>query len=106
MNKEIAKYLVRGTSNTIGFQFQSEITNNLKDVSVQREQLYRMLYALKSQGIEIGPNMTVLKSDPLPSKTQIASDVIFYSEMSPSPDQIGPSPPNLSKCVDIFQDLS
>jgi len=59
-----------------------------------------MLDALKSQGIEIGPNMTVLKSDPLPSKQQLSSataDVIFYSEMTPNPDPPGNVPSSSSK---------
>ncbi len=43
--------------------FQAEVEKNERDIKEQREQLYRMLDALRAQGIELGPNLSVLKSD-------------------------------------------
>jgi hypothetical protein len=64
---------------------QADVERGLKDVREQREQLYRKLDVLKAQGIELGPNMAVLKSDPLPAKASVANaDVFFYSEVSPN----------------------
>ena len=40
----------------------------MKDVQAQRDELYRKLEVLKSKGIEVGPNMSVLKtSEPVVS---------------------------------------
>ena len=45
-------------------KIQSEIDKGLKDVKEQREQLYRKLEVLRNQGIELGPNLSVLKKEP------------------------------------------
>lgn len=45
----------------------------------QRDQLYRKLDLLKAQGIEImGPNMSVLKTEPV-QQSQQQGEVLFYS---------------------------
>ena len=81
--------------------FQGEIDRGLKDVREQREQLYRKLDVLKAQGIELGPNMAVLKSDPLPTKASMTNaDVYFYSEVSPNSES--PSSANNSNRFDFF----
>ena len=62
---------------------QSDIERGLKDVKEQREQLYRMLEVLRAQGIELGPNLSVLKTDPsFPSKASSSGDVLIYSEVN------------------------
>ena len=81
--------------------FQGEIDRGLKDVREQREQLYRKLDVLKAQGIELGPNMAVLKSDPLPTKASMTNaDVYFYSEVSPNSES--PSSANNSNRFDFL----
>ena len=72
-------------------KFQANVERERQDVREQREQLYRKLDVLKAQGIELGPNMAVLKSDPLPAKALAASaDVFFYSEVSPNSESSTP----------------
>ncbi len=66
-------------------KYQTEIDRGLKDVKEQREQLYRKLEVLRAQGIELGPNLSVLKTDPVlnPSKNSPSSgdSVILYKEV-------------------------
>ncbi len=40
--------------------FQAALEQEKKDVEEQRNKLYRKLEALSAQGIDIGPNMTVI----------------------------------------------
>ena len=46
---------------------QSEVERQVKDVQEQRDQLYRKLEVLQSKGIEVGPNMSILKRSELGS---------------------------------------
>lgn len=59
----------------------------------QREQLYRKLEVLRGQGIELGPNLSVLKTDPGTKSHQSSADLMIYSESSPIPAS---SPQSLS----------
>ena len=64
----------------------------MKDVKEQRDQLYRKLDLLKAQGIEIlGPNMSVLKTEPPPQPIQPQGEVLFYSEVSEAAASAGAS---------------
>ena len=45
----------------MNFEFKAELEQLRKDVHDQRDQLYRKLEALRNQGIELGPNMNVIK---------------------------------------------
>ena len=70
---------------------QADVDRDLKDVREQREQLYRKLDVLKAQGIELGPNMAVLKSDPLPPKAAMASaDALFFTEVTANSEPTNP----------------
>lgn len=62
---------------------QNEIERGVKDVQEQREQLYRKLEVLRAQGIELGPNLSVLKSQNSPSNSQKDS-MMLYKESSPN----------------------
>lgn len=68
-------------------KYQSEIDRGLKDVKDQREQLYRKLEVLRAQGIELGPNLSVLKTDPKAGSPPIGGDsLLLYKETSNSPN--------------------
>ena len=66
-------------------KYQAEIDRGLKDVKEQREQLYRKLEVLRAQGIELGPNLSVLKTDPSP-QSQKGGDLLIYSEVNTTPN--------------------
>ena len=55
----------------------------MKDVKDQRDQLYRKLDALRSKGIELAPNMAVLKSDPSVAVPPSGEVVFFHADESP-----------------------
>ena len=64
-------------------KIQSEIDKGLKDVKEQREQLYRKLEVLRNQGIELGPNLSVLKKEPAVSTStslsgSVQTVVVFF----------------------------
>jgi hypothetical protein len=85
--------------------FKAEIESGRKDVREQREQLYRKLDVLKAQGIELGPNMAILKSDPLPPKASASNaDVYFYSEVSPNSESAN-SGNNSNRFVSILRNI-
>ena len=59
----LVRYMDKSTNRLIFWQ--DEIDRHKKDIKEQREQLFRKLEVLrKYQGIELGPNMAILKSDP------------------------------------------
>jgi len=69
---------------------QAEIDDGLKDVNEQREQLYRKLEVLQKQGIELGPNSIVRKTDST-ILTKSSGHKLEYNEMitpSSSPQSI------------------
>ena len=75
-----------------------EIDRGLKDVKQQRDELYRKLDLLKAQGIEIGPNMSVLKTDiPVSGSGSALStpqaELLYYSEVVNDPAAANISPP-------------
>ena len=71
------------------FICQCEIDRGLKDVKEQREQLFRKLEALRAQGIELGPNLAVIKND-LPSKSS-PGEIAFYKEHGASTPTLSPN---------------
>jgi len=73
-------------------RYQSEIDRDLKDVKEQREQLYRKLEVLRAQGIELGPNLSILKTDPavLPSKSS-PGEFLQYKETIASTPTLSPN---------------
>ena len=78
-------------------KFQTEIENGLKDVAEQREQLYRKLEVLRAQGIELGPNLSVLKNEPpVMAGKGSPGEAIFYKEVTANTPTSGSSPINLS----------
>ncbi len=73
----------------IYFTFQASLEQEKKDVEQQRDKLYRKLEALKAQGIDISPNMTVIGA----SQTQQQDQPHFIMEVrkavSPAADGSG-----------------
>lgn len=65
-------------------KYQAEIDLGLKDVKEQREQLYRKLEVLRAQGIELGPNLSVLKNDPSPQPPSKGDHLIYHEVNTPS----------------------
>lgn len=63
-------------------RMQAEVDRERKEVQEQKDQLFRKLDLLKAQGIEIGPNMSVLKTastvDPNSSSNVTASSQELY----------------------------
>ena len=71
---------------------QDEIDRGLKDVRDQREQLYRKLEVLRAQGIELGPNLSVLKTDPSPPQPSMVPQEYHYKEVkTQSPTNSSPA---------------
>ena len=70
-------------------RYQDEIDRGRKDVREQRDQLYRKLEVLRAQGIELGPNLSVLKTDPSPPQPSKMPEYMNYQEKS-SPTNSSP----------------